>query len=240
MTAVDKEVAEDRPVRPGDDHYDTWPRVTRALLSVERFGGSVWECCAGVGCMAEPLRAAGHQVCATTIGDRYWPRDRPRKRVEGGVDFLASRRLRAPNLVTNPPFRLTKAILRHAFSLEPAKVCLFLNVKFLAGIDRKDHLFQEFPPARVWVFADRITMYPHGWTGKRNQTTETMAWFVWDAPFRRPNRMWSGGWLNSKEFMGPDDIEMMEEIRRAQQQTEAPGDSADHVISCDQSASPVA
>lgn len=202
VPAVVEEIVPARPQRPADDHYDTPPEATRALLSVERFAGSIWECCAGAGEMAAPLREAGYQVAATTVGERHWPRDRPKFRVEGGVDFLRATRLRAPNIVTNPPFKknLPEQILRQAIELDPVKIALLLNVKFLAGIKRKDSLFGRYPPIRVWVFSDRITMYPHGWTGDRNSTTETMAWLIWEAPFVRPGRPFSGGWLNSQEF----------------------------------------
>ncbi|WP_019646180.1 hypothetical protein [Novispirillum itersonii] len=186
--------------RPADDHYPTPPEATRALLSVEQFGAGIWEPCAGSGEMAAVLRQAGYTVAATTLHDGRADRDFPKHRVIGGTDFLAETRLRHHAIVTNPPYRIAEEIIRHALSLRPQRVAMLLNLKFLGSKARRAGLFAETPPARVWVFADRISMYPAGWDGPRATTTETMAWFVWDAPFRRvPPAI---GWIEAGEHRG--------------------------------------
>ena len=185
-------------MRPADDHYPTPPEVTRALLSVERFGGPVWEPCAGSGEMAATLRRAGYTVAATTIGEGRGGARVGKYEVEGGCDVLACTHARHPSIATNPPYRDVDAILAHLLTLDVAKVALFLNVKFLAGQKRAATLHREAPPARVWVFADRVSLYPAGWDGPRNSTTETMAWFVWDFPSRgAPPQV---GWLRARDF----------------------------------------
>lgn len=176
-------------IRPADDWYPTPPRATRALLSVEAFGGRIWEPCAGRGDMADALRMAGHDVHASTILSGS-------PNIIGGADFLQADKLEAPNVVTNPPFKIAEPIIRRALDLGAVKVAMLLNVKFLGGQARKDGLFATHPPARVWVFADRISMYPGDYQGKRGTTTETLAWFVWEWPHNRAPVI---GWLNSKE-----------------------------------------
>ncbi len=104
-----------------------------------------------------------------------------------------------PNIVTNPPFKLAEPFVRHAISLSPAKVAMLLNIKFLGAVKRKEGLFADHPPARLHIFADRITMYPAGYEGKRGTSTETMAWFVWEWPFK-PVEPRIVSWLNSNDF----------------------------------------
>lgn len=186
--------------KPGLNHYPTPPEATRALLSVERFPGGIWEPCAGSGDMAAVLREAGYTVRATTVEAAKYDPKRPKFRVQGGVDFLDEVEASHPNIVTNPPYNRAEAILRHALSLGPAKVALFLNIKFLASETRARGLWREHPPARVWVVGDRVSMFPAEWDGARNSTTETHAWFVWELPQRQA--MPGIGWLLAKDFKG--------------------------------------
>lgn len=167
-------------MRPADDNYPTPPEATRALLSVEHFAGGIWEPCAGSGEMAAVLRAGGYTVCASTIGESRDDAKAPKHRVLGGTDFLAENDLTHPNIVTNPPYKVAEDIIRHALDLRPAKAAMLLNIKFLGGVGRARGFYQEHPPSRVWVIADRISMYPADWTGPRATSTETHAWFVWD------------------------------------------------------------
>lgn len=193
-------VTSDRPARPDDDAYWTPPEATRALLSVEKFAGGIWDPCAGAGWMAAVLRQAGYTVAATTIGEGRHDRDAPKHRVIGGHDFLVERNLRHPNIITNPPYRHTETILRHALDLGAVKICLLLNIKFLTGRARRTGLFREAMPTRIWLFSDRVTMYPAGYDGPKGTTTESMAWFVWEAPFHRRPAMID--LIDSNDFKG--------------------------------------
>jgi hypothetical protein len=90
--------ARDDPVnRETHDFYPTWPAATKALLSVERFDGPIWEPACGDGAMSKVLEEAGYEVISTDLIDRGYG--------EGGRDFLMEWQPRAPNIVTNPPFR---------------------------------------------------------------------------------------------------------------------------------------
>lgn len=177
-------------IRPADDHYPTPPEVTRALLSVERFSGGIWEPCAGSGEMAFELPG---KVFASTIGEGHFY-------VQGGYDFLKAPGLIHPNIVTNPPFKIANEIIEHAISLNPAKIALLLNIKFLAGERRHGNLFSNHPPCRFYPFSNRVTMWPAGVKGTGNPGTETFAWFIWEWPFR-PVQPVLAGWLNSKDFL---------------------------------------
>lgn len=188
----------DAPSARAVDLYPTPSQVTRALLSVERFPGGIWEPCAGRGDMAAVLRAAGNTVRASTIEEGRWDKHAPKHRVEGDVDFLRQEEASHPNIVTNPPFRHAEEIVRHAIDLKPAKVAMLLNLKWLGSVGRARGIFVETPPARVHVIADRVSMFPADWDGPRGTSTETMAWFVWEWPFAR--RSPAIGWLIAGEF----------------------------------------
>jgi hypothetical protein len=188
--------------KPGNNHYPTPPEATRALLSVEAFPGGVWEPCAGSGEMAAVLREAGCTVRATTLEEAQYDPRRPKHRVKGGVDFLGEAESAHPNIVTNPPYNRAEEIIRHALSLRPAKVAMLLNIGFLGAECRARGLWIEHPPARVWVIADRITMYPADYEGKKGSTNQTHAWFVWELPQRRGAP--EIGWVLAKDFKDDD------------------------------------
>jgi hypothetical protein len=56
---------------------------------------------------------------------------------------------------------------------------LLLRLAFLEGASRANTIFSKIPPARVWVFGERITLYPSGIEPKGGGTA-AYAWFFWD------------------------------------------------------------
>jgi hypothetical protein len=85
------------------------------------------------------------------------------------------------NVVTNPTFNLAEKFIDKAVACARNKVCMLLRLAFLESIERHDHLFSKYPPSRVWVFSERITMYPGGDpNAKTTGGTTAYAWFVWD------------------------------------------------------------
>lgn len=169
--------------RGGLDFFVTPPEATAALLARESFPGRVWECACGDGAMARPLQAAGYDVLASDIqeeeaGFGFWK-----------TDFLAVQSLPfgVESIVTNPPYgeQRAEAFARHALDLGARKVALLLRLAFLEGEGRHRSLFSERPPARVWVFSHRITL----WRGdqpapepdeRRGRGATPFAWFVWE------------------------------------------------------------
>lgn len=86
----------ERTRREPFEFYPTPPEATRALLSVERFEGSIWEPACGDGAISRELEAAGYEVISTDLIDRGYG--------TGGVDFLKTTEPLARNIVTNPPY----------------------------------------------------------------------------------------------------------------------------------------
>lgn len=206
--------------RPLDDWYRTPPECTRALLSVEGFPGGAWDPFAGDGMMSAVLAERLSDVVASTLYEPPTPMLYP---VQTGVDFLKVLSPPRPNTIGNCPYgklygridrRAAEKIVRHAINLqevdgpEAGKVALILDVRFLAGLRRRDGLWAQCPPARVWAFSDRVSMYPGTWEGHRDQGAQFFAWFIWERPFVRPGEHpVIRPVLDSRDFRDPADAE---------------------------------
>jgi len=169
--------------RPTDDDYSTPPEAVRALLSVEGFGGAIWEPCAGRGVLADALREKHRDPVYATTLRRDHGRGNAMAGIVGGVDFLKTDVKLGRNVVTNPPYFNAELIIRRAVHFCPVKIAMLLNIKFWAGAARSVGLWRDFPPVRVHVFADRVTMYPASYDGPKGTTTENHAWYIWEWPY---------------------------------------------------------
>lgn len=157
--------------REKDDFYPTPPAGTRALLAVEKFTGPIWEPACGEGDMSRVLEQAGYDVISTDLVNRGYGETR--------VDFLMEHHPRAPNIVTNPPFKLAEQFTRHALSLTTGKVAMLARLAWLEGQARRD-LFEQTPLARVWIFAGRLGFDRAKLADKGKGGMIAFAWFVWD------------------------------------------------------------
>lgn len=154
----------------GPDFFPTPAWATFALMDNERFKGDIWECACGDGAMSRVFEAAGHRVRSTDLYDRGYG--------EPGHDFTTTTRSTA-NIVTNPPFNAAETFVAAGVKHATSKFALLLRLAFLEGANRANTIFSKHPPARVWVFSERITFYPAGAERKGSGTT-AYAWFVWD------------------------------------------------------------
>jgi len=153
------------------DFYPTPPNATEALLSVERFEGSIWECACGNGAISKVLEAHGHKVLSTDLVNRGYG--------ETPIDFLTVPPMRSvANVVTNPPYSLAEDFVRTALSVTTAKVAMLLKLAFLEG-EKRRRMFESTPLARVHVFSRRLTMMRNG-APKRSSGMIAFAWFVWE------------------------------------------------------------
>ena len=166
----------------GRDFFPTPPWATFALIDNEKFSGEIWECACGDGSMSRVLKQTGQPVRSSDLYDRGYG--------EVGVDFLHATRT-ADNIVTNPPYNCAEGFVASGFRLANRKFALLLRLAFLEGANRANTIFFKMPPARVWVFSERITFYPSGVEPKGSGTT-AYAWFVWDkdAPAGRTELKW--------------------------------------------------
>ena len=163
--------------REANDFYPTPPESTEALLRVEEFPRKcppdVWEPACGDGAISKVFEAHGYKVHSTDLVDRGY--GTPRR------DFLMENSLAAPSVVTNPPFKLADEFVLHALNMGAVKVAILARLAWLEGTARHASLWSMRPPARVWVFSKRQTL----WRGddieaKSSGGAIAFAWFVWE------------------------------------------------------------
>lgn len=154
----------------GPDFYPTPEWATFALIENEEFIGDIWECACGDGAMSNVLSSLSNNVISSDLYDRGFG--------EVGIDFTASER-NCNNIITNPPFYSAEEFVKSGILLAKRKFALLLRLAFLEGGGRQKAIFMHHPPARVWVFSERITFYPKN-VIKSGTGTTAYAWFVWD------------------------------------------------------------
>lgn len=181
----------------GNDLYETPEGATLAVTHVERLPLRLWEPAAGRGAMVRPLRAAGHLVIASDLIDYGVPYSPPGY---FGRDFL--KEAKAPDgteaIITNPPYQLAEAFVRHALELSPL-VLMLLRLAFLESQRRSD-ILENAGLARVHVFRKRLPMmHRDGWTGPKASSGIAFAWFVWDRSHVGPTTIHRVSWDGRNE-----------------------------------------
>ena len=182
------------PRRIPNEFYPTPPEAVRALLSVERFDGSIWEPACGEGAIAGVLEAAGHEVISTDLFAYGFG--------ETGVDFLKESTSRARHIVTNPPYGsgLADAFMLKALALTRqtgGKTALLLNLASLCHPSRTA-LWQAHPPARIYAI-DGVVCWPAHRYGPASRafTRHRYCWVVWSPEHCGAPQF---GWLSAVKF----------------------------------------
>jgi hypothetical protein len=170
-----------RRANPALDFYRTPAFATTELLKRELFIGRIWEPACGDGAISKVLEMKGHSVRSTDIVYRGYG--------SGGLDFLRTR-TRCKNIITNPPFCLAEEFVRAAVTRATCKAAFLLRLAFLEG-KRRQALFARMPPARVWVFSNRLTMHRDGEVPQGSGHI-AFAWFVWDHACTKTTTL---GWI---------------------------------------------
>ncbi len=182
------------PRRIPNEYYPTPPEATRALLSVERFDGSIWEPACGEGAIARELSAAGHAVVATDLIDYGYGLP--------GLDFLRETRPRAKHIVTNPPYGsgLADAFITQslAFARQTrGTVAMLLNLASLAHRTRTCW-WRDHPPSRLYAIDDIVCWPEHRYgPAPSHFTKHRYFWAVWTPNHQGPSAFW---WLSAAEF----------------------------------------
>ena len=130
--------------------------------------------------MSNVLQNNGYVVISTDVQYRGYGTQ---------ADFFFYPKLLAPNIVTNPPFRLAQEFADRALALGCEKLALLCKLAFLEGQER-GVWFPRTPLKNVYVFSERLTMTRNG----EPQTGGGMiafAWFVWERGYSgKPNIGW--------------------------------------------------
>jgi len=182
------------PRRLPNEFYPTPPEATRALLSVERFDGSIWEPACGEGAIAQVLSVAGHKVVSTDLVDYGFG--------ISGVDFLKELRPRAKHIVTNPPYGsgLADAFANKALSFAEqtgGSVAMLLNMASLSH-RRRTSWWKDRPPARLYAMDDIVCWPSHRYGPPPEYFTKhRYVWAVWTPNHQGPSAFW---WLSAADF----------------------------------------
>lgn len=183
-----------KPFRIPNEFYPTPPEATRALLSVEKFDGDVWEPACGDGRIAKVLSEHGHGVIATDL-HAYGVGT-------SGIDFLREKRARAKHIVTNPPYGygLLNRFIDRALALTQetgGKVAMLLNMDSLCHRQRTAE-WKRTPPARLYAIDD-IVCWPTERYGPPppHFIKHRYVWVVWTPQHTGPSSFW---WLSGAEF----------------------------------------
>lgn len=168
--------------RNADDWYQETSECVDKFLAAETLIGNVWDpACRGGNI---PLRciARGIDVMASDLRDRGYG--------AAGVDFLSTCRT-VDNIVTNPPFKLAEAFVRHALTMARRKVAIVARLAFLEGQARRE-LFTTTPVSRIWVHSSRVSMPPGGRGVQAGGGSVAYCWIVWDRDWQAEPLL---GWL---------------------------------------------
>jgi len=150
-----------------DDFFGTPTDCTEALLqNISCFDyEKTWEPCCGKGAISKVLKKYGSTVESTDLVGRGFGQAR--------IDFLMERDLRAPSIITNPPFKLADQFIVHALrNLNAPFLALFLKSTYFHA-ERRRELFYKHQPSLILAMAWRPDFIGGG------AGTMDCCWFVW-------------------------------------------------------------
>lgn len=157
--------------RADNDYYATPPDAVEKLLEKEKFQ-DVWECACGEGHISNVLKEHNIHYFSTDIIDRSY----------GEVlDFLETSITHHGDIITNPPFSKSTEFAFKAMKIlkRDRKLALLLRIQFLESIKRQA-LFKEYPPKRIYVFVRNIRCARNGDFKNATGNASTYCWFVWE------------------------------------------------------------
>lgn len=164
--------------REKNDYYATEPKAVAALLENESFNNCIWECACGEGHISKMLEASGYEVKSTDLIYRGYGQPEP-------LDFLADNiETFDGDIVTNPPYKFALEFCEKALSTIQTgnKLAMFLKLTFLEGKKRKT-FFKQNPPARIYVFSQRVKCAKNGEFENIGSSAVCYAWFIWEKRF---------------------------------------------------------
>ncbi len=164
--------------REANDFYATDPIAINVLLEDGgiKFQEDIWEVACGQGHLSERLKEYGYNVKSTDLINRGYG--------TGEIDFLTYNEKWSGDIVTNPPYKLSKEFIEHAMEIveDNSKVAMFLKIQFLEGKARKK-LFAKYPPKMVLVSRSRILCAKNAdFEGMKTGggSAVAYAWYIWE------------------------------------------------------------
>lgn len=165
-------------LRQFHNFYATHPSCVSDILRVETFHHSILEPFCGIGSISEVLKDC-HEVESYDIVDRGYGKIGDFFE----VDFEQGRY----DIVSNPPYNENLAnIIKRCISLCHSKVALLMPLRYLSGLERFKSIYQIHPPARVYVYMERICIARNADFEKYNDpgaNREIYAWYIWQKDY---------------------------------------------------------
>lgn len=184
-------------VREKDDFYATPPYAVQQLLDREIFSNIVWEPCIGMGHIAEVLKQNGYTIISSDIIDRQYPNTNIYNFTEDNQnpiftynidqtlnpvliqDYIRNIRY-YPDIITNPPYKCATEFVAKALQICPqhTKIAMFLKIQFLESKSRFETIFKNNPPAKIYVFVNRVNCWENG-IEPSTSSAICYAWYIW-------------------------------------------------------------
>lgn len=165
-------------IRPAFDFYASPSSIITSLLQKHSIPHlPIWECASGENNLVYPLEQVGYKVITSDIVERNAP-------IDYVEDFLQTKELRAPIILTNPPYREAKEFILHSIELGAKYVYMFLKTTFLEGQERYNDLFSKYPPKEIWVFSKRVQVALNNDPEEfKKSSAVSYSWFIWEKGF---------------------------------------------------------
>lgn len=179
MTSLDTAPRERKShlwARDEHDYYCEPKWCSERLFEVEKFEGDIWDCAAGMGrivnsALSAGLGAYGSDLVQRDVAHYAW----------APIDFLRCTKPWGQNIVSNPPFKIAEAFVKHALELAPKKVAMLLPANWVLG-DKRSRWLELTPLARIYFITPRPSMPPGAVVEAGVEPgggTVDFAWFVW-------------------------------------------------------------
>lgn len=183
--------------RNKNDYYQTPYSMTKQLLEVENFEGSILEPSCGAGAIVKVLNDYNLDVDYCDLNNDF---------SLTGVfkdfkDFLKDNFEKYDNIITNPPFSLAKEFILKAKQIANNKIAMLLPLNYLHGVSRYNEIYKDtaFPLKTVYVFCryglleDTIRE-----DGTYKAGMMVYAWYIWDKSYRGEPGI---RWLNNNDYI---------------------------------------
>lgn len=191
--------AKKRQLRQANDFYATHPSVAEDLLRVETFHNDILEPFCGIGSISEPLTKKGYSVLSYDLIDRGY----------GNVgDFFEVDYAKGEyDIITNPPYdNKLNDIIHRCLKLCKSKVAMLLPLDYLGGQNRYTEVYGKVPPARVYVYSNRIRLAKNGDFDKyedKGASLNTYAWYIWEKGHKGTSEL---RWITNKSKVKERDV----------------------------------
>lgn len=163
------------------DYYATEPLALELLLDKEKFSQNVWECACGELHLSNVLKQRGYTVRNSDIIDRL------HNGTIEPLDFLNCQEKWDGDIITNPPYKFSKAFVEKALDTvtDGHRVVMFLKLTFLESKSRRE-LFDKTPFETLYVSSSRLQCAKNGDFETYKAGTGTAVaygWYIWRKGF---------------------------------------------------------